>query len=270
MLLQLRYASKEDVPQEYLALYEEKGGEWVLTGVAGIKTQEDVDRLSESLRKEREDHKETKRTLAKFGELDPDETLSKLDRIEELEAASGGKLDETKINEMVETRLRSKTAPLERQIKALETELGDSKQSLEEYQKKDTRRTIHDQIRKAAITAKIRDTAVDDALMIGEHVFELDESGKAVTRDGVGVTPGVDPTVWFSENTRTRPHWWPETRGANARGGDGSGGGGVNPFSAEAWNMTEQGKLVTEDRARAEQMAKSAGTSIGGPRPQTK
>jgi hypothetical protein len=34
--------------------------------------------------------------------------------------------------------------------------------------------------------------------------------------------------------------------------------------------MTEQGRMIKENRAKAEQMAKSAGTTIGGGRPKPK
>lgn len=264
-----QYDSYDSIPAAVRHLYREKDGKWVLIGAGEIKSVEDVNRLQESLRKEREDHKDTKKKLSRFGDMDADDVLEKLDRIEELEAAAGGKIDEEKINQMVETRLKSKTAPLERKIGQLESDLKEKDTSLADYQQKDRRRTIHDHIRKAASGAKIRDTAVEDALLIGEHVFDIDESGNVVTKDNVGVTPGINAEVWFTEVKQTRPHWWPESKGAGARGGDG-GAGGTNPFSADNWNLTEQGRLIKEDRSKAEQMAKSAGTSIGGPRPQAK
>lgn len=264
-----QYDSYDSIQAAVRHLYREKDGKWVLIGAGEIKSAEDVSRLQESLRKEREDHKDTKKKLSRFGDMDADEVLEKLDRIEELEAAAGGKIDEEKINQMVETRLKSKTGPLERKIGQLENDLKEKDSSLAEYQQKDRHRTIHDHIRKAATGAKIRDTAVEDALLIGEHVFDIDESGNVVTKDNIGVTPGITAEVWFTEVKQTRPHWWPESKGAGARGGDG-GVGGTNPFSADGWNLTEQGRLIKEDRSKAEQMAKSAGTSIGGPRPQAK
>jgi hypothetical protein len=44
----------------------------------------------------------------------------------------------------------------------------------------------------------------------------------------------------------------------------------VNPWTADNWNMTEQGKIYTSDPSRAEQLAKAAGTTVGGPRPAKK
>jgi hypothetical protein len=262
------YDNYDSIPSAVRHLYRQVGEKWCIISAGEIKTSEDVTRVQEGLRKEREDHKATKRKLAQFNDMDPDEVLEKLDRIEELEAAAAGKIDESKINEMVETRIKSKTAPLERHIQKLTQEKGELESQVGEFQGKERRRTIHDHIRKAATAAKIRDTAVDDALLVGENVFEVDESGRVVTKDGVGVTPGVEAAVWLTEVRQTRPHWWPESHGVGARGGDGGNGSGANPFTKENWNLTEQGRLIKQDRARAEQMAKSAGTNIGGPRPE--
>jgi hypothetical protein len=78
--------------------------------------------------------------------------------------------------------------------------------------------------------------------------------------------------VWLTEMQAKRPHWWGTTSGGGSRGNNGSGGppSGNNPFSREHWNMTEQGKLIRTNRVRAEQLAKSAGTKIGGGMPALK
>ena len=264
--LQLSYATKEEIPAGYEDLYTQQGDKFNLTGVTGVKTQADIDRVQEALRKEREDHKAAKTALAAFTGMNPEEVRTKLDRLEELELANGGKLDEAKINEIADARVRSKTAPLERQIQTLTNQLAEKEKAVGEYTQREKTRAIHDHIRTAAGKAKLRDTAVEDALFLGERVFDVNESGEVVTRDGVGVTPGVNAEVWLSEQQEKRPHWWPESTGVGAKGG--SGGSGVsNPFSHDGWNLTLQGQMVRENRTKAEQMAKAAGTTIGGQRP---
>ncbi len=268
-LLAVSYESDTDIPSEYLSLYSERNGKWVLTGVAGIKTDEDVQRLQDSLRKEREDHKATKQKFAAFNGLDANEVQAKLDRIDELEAAAGGKIDEVKLNEMVETRLRSRTAPLERKVTQLEQQLQERDGVVKELTQKEKTRRIHDHIRKAATTAKLRETAVEDAIVLGERILDINENGDVVTRDNVGVTPGVGVDVWLTEVQTSRPHWWGESVGAGARGGAGLGNIS-NPFTHENWNLTAQGALLKTNRAKAEQLAKAAGTTIGGPKPAPK
>lgn len=268
-VLKVSYATEDEIPTAYRDLFTEQSGKFILTGVQGIKTQADVDRLQDSLRKEREDHKKTKSLLSGFEGLDADEIRAKLDRFAELEAAAGGKLDEAKINEMVEARLNSRTAPLQREITKLKETLGERETVVAELTTREKTRKIHDHIRQAASKAKLRDSAIEDALLIGERVMDIDESGNVVTREGVGATPGINAEVWLTEQQNIRPHWWPDSVSPGAKGGGGALSG-KNPFSAEHWNMTEQGRLVTENRTKAEQMAASAGTTIGGPRPAPK
>ena len=260
------YASADLIPTEVRHLYRDDGDKWILLGASEIKTPDDVLRVQEGLRKERTDHKAAKSRLALFGNLHPEDVPAKLDRFDELEAASGGQIDETKLGEMVEVRLRAKTAPLERQIATLTTERDEFQGQVSVFEERDVTRTIHDKIRVAAMDGKVQNTAIADALAAGSAVFQIDELGNVVTRDNVGVTPGIDPSVWLTEMKATRPHWWPESRGVGANGGKGSTGG-VNPFSADGWNMTEQGVMVRTDRNKADQMARAAGTTVGGQRP---
>jgi hypothetical protein len=67
-----------------------------------------------------------------------------------------------------------------------------------------------------------------------------------------------------------KPHWWPMSRGGGAGGGQGLGDMINNPWSADSWNMTAQGRLYNENPTRAKQLAEAAGTTIGGPRPKPK
>jgi hypothetical protein len=106
-------------------------------------------------------------------------------------------------------------------------------------------------------------------LLLSDRVFEVEEgTNRVVTKDNVGVTPGIDPSVWFTDIQKTRPHWWGPSQGGGAGGNRGGAGDtSVNPFSHANWNLTEQGRLVQADRAKADQLAKAAGTTVGGPRP---
>jgi hypothetical protein len=132
---------------------------------------------------------------------------------------------------------------------------------------REKQRLIHDAVRSAAIASKMIDTAVDDALTLAERMLTITDDGKVVTKEGVGVTPDSDPTVWLSEIQTKRPHWWPMSQGGGARGSGGGGGGVTNPWKASSWNLTEQGRILREDEARADRMAAAAGTTVGGPKP---
>jgi hypothetical protein len=264
------YASLDLIPTEVKHLFHEADGKWVLLRSSEIKTPDDVARVQEGLRKEREDHKETKKKLHQFNGLDPNEIHEKLDRFEELEAVAAGKLDDTKINDMVESRIKSRLAPLERQVGTLNQEKEALTNEITAYQTKEKRRAIRDHIRKAGTELKVRSTALEDAMLIGESVFDVLEGGTVVTKEGSDTTPGVDAMEWLTEQKLVRPHWWPESQGVGANGGNGGGGGINNPFTRENWNMTEQGRMVRMDRTKADMMAKAAGTTVGGGIPPAK
>lgn len=258
----------DEVDSSFHSLYTEKNGKFVLTGIEGVKTQEDIDSVTRALNNEKAAHKKTKEKFSVLGDRDIEEVVSLLDKIPELEAAAKGGNDQEKINELVEAKIRTKLAPLERERDQLKKRIEESENVIAQFNAKERQRSIHDAVRSAATSAKVLPEALEDALMLAERVFDVDESGSVVTRDSVGVTPGIDPAVWLTEIQQKRPHWWAPSQGGGSRGSNVNGAGGaMNPWSKEGWNMTEQGKVYRENPQRAEQLAKSAGTSIGGPRP---
>lgn len=271
MALKIVHDTVDEIDEPFRPLYSERDGKYVLTGVEGYKTQADIDRLQGALTKERNDHKAVKERYAVFGETDPAEILAKLDKYPELEAAAEGKLDETKINELADSRLRVKLAPVERERDQFKTKAETFAAENEQLKNTLRSRDIKDNVLSALIKAKVIDTAHEDALILADRVFEVAEDGTVTTKDGVGVTPGISPEAWLQEMQAKRPHWWPASEGGGAKGGNGGGGGFANnPWSHDHWNMTEQGRIMNQDRQKAEQMAKSAGTSIGGPKPAPK
>lgn len=263
--------SLDEVDEKYHDLYTERDGKFELTEVVGMKTEADVTRLQQGLAKERNDHKQAKTKLAAFGDLNPDDVRAQLDRIPELEAAATGKLDDTVVNKMVETRLASKLAPLQRELDNTKKALGEKDELISTFQSRDKHRSIADEVSRAGKKLAIQDTALEDAILLAERTFEVDEDGNVVTKADIrGVTPGVSAEVWMTDMQNKRPHWWGTSAGGGASGQRGSGGAVTNPWTAENWNMTEQGKILVANRTKAEQLAKSAGTTIGGGKPTPK
>lgn len=275
MALEAIHKAIDDIPEEYRPLYSERNGQFELTGIAGVKTQADVDRLTVAIDKERTDHKETKAKLTPWGEMDFEATQKSLDRIPELEAAAGDKgIDEEKMNELVEGRITTRLAPIERENATLKTQLGEATEVIGDFRNKETKRTIHDSVRAACIESKVLDVAHEDALFLAERVFEIrEDDGKVVTKDGVGVTPGILAQDWLTEMGTKRPHWWAPSEGGGAGGGGGGGipGGGKNPWAADNWNITNQSLYAKEHGTeKAMATAKAAGSSLGAIHPPVK
>lgn len=272
MALKVVHDSLEEIPEAQQELYSEQGGKFVLTGISGVKTQDDITRLQTSLNKEREDHKTTKSSLALWADMDHEDVVKKLDRFTELETAAADKVDDSKLEEMAEARARTRLAPIERENKKLLAENTDLKDSIGGYKKREIKRKVGDTVTSALVDAKIIDAARSDALLLAQNTFEVTEDGQVLTREGSGVTVGLDPKLWLEEIMPKRPHWLPGSQGGGARGsGAGAGGTSDNPWTDANWNLTQQGKVIKEHGdEKAERMAKAAGSFIGATSPPKK
>jgi len=262
---------QEEIPETYRELYTEKDGKWELTGIEGVKTPQDVARVQASLDKERKDHKDAKAKLAEWDGWNKEEVQGKLDRIEELEAAAAGKLDEAKIDELANKRAegisKTKVAPLERQIRGLEKERDELKESNGSLTEVVHRREREDVVRPVMRELKIVPEHEDDVLLYAERHLQRGDDGSYSVRDGLnGLTPGATPKDWLTELAAKRPGWLPGSRGGPGRPGSGPLGGGIsgdNPWGADHWNKTKQAQFVREHgKEKAEQAARSAGSSL--------
>jgi hypothetical protein len=253
--------SIDDLPEELKSEYVQGADGKFTLQVTGMKTQADFDRVQGALTKERTDHSALKtRIKDHFGEEKFEDVRAKLDRIPELEAAAEGKMDDEKINQIVEGRLRTKLAPIERERDQLKSQVAEKDGKIGELTAAEKRRTIRDAVREAATKAKVAPEALDDALMLGDAILEVrEDDGKVVVKDNVGFTPGIEPSVLFTDLQSKKPHWFGPSGGGGANGNRGGGVGGTNPFTGDNWNMTEQGKLMRSDPAKADQLARAAG-----------
>jgi hypothetical protein len=267
MALKRILESLDGVPEPLHDEYEEKDGKFYLKPIEGLKPVEEFNVVHRALSKEREEHKTTKTKLVSFGDLNPDEVRAQLDQIEELRVLAEGKVDDAKINQLVESRLRVKLAPVERERDQLKTQNLELGQTVETFKGRDRTRTIVDAVQQAARAAKVVDTAIEDVTILAERMFDV-QDGTVVTKDNVGVTPGMDPASWLTDMLQKRPHWLPPSKGGGGRQGNGEGG--ANPWSANAWNMTEQGRVYKADPAKAERLAKAAGSKVGAISPPEK
>lgn len=250
---------------------DEKSGKFVLD-MTNADQHPRVRLLKDEAAQHRIKARDAENQLKPFKELgDITKVREQLDRIPELEQLAEGKVDDKKIDGLVETRLRTKLAPVERERDQWKTKATELEGTVQGFTAKERQRTIHDAMRGAIKKSKgFEAHAEEDALLYADRVFEVDEAGNVVTKDGVGVTPGITPADWLSEMQPKRPHWWGPSGGLGAPGNRGTINSGNNPWSAENWNLSEQGKILRENRQRAEQLATLAGTKVGGGKPPAK
>lgn len=276
-MLELIYDNEGDIPEGFASLYTEKDGKWVLTGVKGMKTQADVDRASQAKQREVDAHKETKKKLAAFqdafGELDEDGIHELADEVDGLRAGGKGlKEGSPEFEAAVEKAAARKTGPLERQITTLTREKTEAEQARDAAQAEIKTGKIKDAVREQLTALKVLPEAQEDALMYAERLFDVAEDGAIVTKDGVGVTPGLTAKDWLSDLKGKKPHWWPASEGAGSGGGGGRGGGSAdNPWSKAGWNLTRQGAYIREHGEEAgARMAQAAGSKVGAMTPPEK
>jgi len=258
MGLKAKVEKIEDVDAALQPFYVEKDGAFHLQ-VEGMKTEADVRSLQEALRKERENHKAVKDRLGLLGDRKIEDVLTILDKVPELEAAAAGKLDETKLNEIVETRIKTRLAPVEREKSQIAKRLEELTTLVSTYETRERTRSIQDAVRESIAKQQgFQPSAVEDALLFAERMLEVNEDGKVTTKDNVGVTPGVDAAVWLTEMQAKKSHWWGTTSGGGAAGSSRTAPGTGNPWSKASWNVTEQMRIMKENPTRAEQLKKSA------------
>lgn len=262
--LELVYTSEEDIPENAKEYYSQEGDQWVLTGVNG-GGKKNIDRLQTALEKERKDHKEVKTKFSKVKDLDLEEVLQRYNEYEELKIRAE-KIDDGKIEELVNVRIKNKLAPLEREREELKNKVVTFENEVQELRTKETNRKIKGSLSKAAIAAKVINEAIGDVEEIGSRLFEVTEDGQVIARDGVGVTPGITPEMWLQDIVDKKPYWFAPNVGGGASGSRGGAGGGKNPWSAEGWNLTEQGKILRESPEKAQRMASMHGVDIKSPK----
>ena len=272
MTIKAIYSNQDEIPENLRDYYQEREGRYQLVQIEGLKTDADIARLQRALDSEKSERARIKDQFEGILKgKKPEELLSILDRIPELEAAASGKIDEEKLSSIVESRLKTKIAPVERQLDQTRALLQEAESKLDTYAQKEIKRAVHDSVRQAAQRLKVVDSAQEDVLMLSERMFEVNSDGSVTVKDGVGHTPGINADVWLMEMQQKRPHWWPPSQGGGARGSSGGGGFPQNPWSSEHWNLTKQGEVIRLHGAeKAEQMAASAGTKVGVLRPPVK
>ena len=167
------YEKKEDIPADFESLYSERDGKWELTGVEGIKTEADIERIHEGLRKEREEHAAAKAELA-TARKDLATAQDELKVYKDKGIDPNAEPEPPKHEDLV------KLARYERELADANKALSDKVAELEALQSTVTRGTIKDQLRQSA-AKYIREDARDREIDILADMFELSD-GKPLTK----------------------------------------------------------------------------------------
>lgn len=298
MTMQYTLASLDHLDEALHSHYTEQDDGTFVLSIEGhnFKTEEDVTRVQEALRKERDNHKETKTKLRafgtidadglsdklarleEFGELDPGEVQDKLDKFVEMEAVfdADGNLKDEKIEALVNARAETRVKKAEREKERdvtkmqkerdeLKTQLDDANSQITVLRNENIKRSISGEIGGAIDAIEgFLPAAKKDAIALGEALFHI-EDNKVVARDSSGLETGTTPKDWLMASKETRPYWFGESKGGGSRPGRGTEStvGSDNPWSKDQWNFTQQSRIMRESPEKAEKLAKAVGSRVG-------
>ena len=267
-MLKAIYNSSEEIPAEFAGLYEERNGAFELQ-VEGMKTAGDIERLQTALSNERSAHKDTRGKYGWVGDLTNDEVQNLRDAQEDLshqlENRPAGLSDE-QVEERAERLAARQMRGVERQLAELQTEKSSYLNAISLHEAAAAQRSIRDSVDSALSgdnSIAIVNSAKEDIIPFAERIMTLNERGESVTRDGVGFEPGLSfgEVLADLKATGRRSHWFPGNTGAGASGSASAGTNlGSNPFAGTP-NLTEIGKAVKADPAKAKLLAKAAGVN---------
>lgn len=276
MKLKRVYDTQADIPEAYRDLFTERGGRYEMTEVEGIAPAESVERLEGSIKAERDKTKSTERELAGFKAIgrtaeELTQDLAERDELKaKVDAGAGDKWDQEKFDQAVATRVQIEVGPKDREIDDLKGKLTTAETSVVDLSGKIQRATVTRHISDAALAAKCVGTAVEDIVAIGLGLFSVNDDGEVVTAVDGPVPAGLTVAQWIESRRDKSGHWWPSSVSAGAKGGDGPGGFGNNPWTEAHWNVTDQNKQFLADASKAKQMAEAAGVKIGSTAPLVK
>ena len=192
--------------------------------------------------------KQTKESLERWGDLDPDQVkgmLAKFENNEDMKLLAEGKADE-----VVNRRLEKAQAKFKSEVDALTGEKKTYEQKLSKAEE-----TIRDLMIDSKVVSAFHgqqglDGAVPDIVLRAKSVFRI-EDGEVIARgvDGkllVGKGGAMTIQEWVDSLKESAPHLFPGSGGGGAGSGGREGGGGVDEAMAAAaasGNMKEYRRL---------------------------
>ena len=243
MALKNKYAKAEEIPAELKSFYVERDGAWLLDS----ERNEELRQTNITVMKERD------ALLKRFEGIDPDAVRQLADEKRKLEEAAQLKAGE--FEKVLAARLKDfqdkNLTPMQARAEAAEKRLAVV--------------MIDDAVRDAALKRGVIPSALPDVMARARVALRLVD-GQVRVYDGENLVMGKDgvtPMIsaeWVDALASSAAHLFQANAGGGAAGSGsrGAGGGVVNPFRKETWNLTEQVKLQMRDPGLAARLQASA------------
>lgn len=264
----------DDVPENLHEFYVEKDGKFVLD-LDGTDSHPDVAALKNALERQKTERRKVadeltklKDRLAKIPEdFDADAYATAMAELEELRTNPNRKPDEKERQELAAAR---KT--LEQKIANMEKAHAEAitKKDVEIKKRDDKIKSvlIDDGLTKALVEAGVSKEYMKAAkALLRQDCDVIEDEGdyKAIVKSDMGeMEIGKYVSDWVASDEGKV--FVPPAKGSDSSNNNSNKTriitGEKNPWSKEHWNLTLQGKILREDRTKAEKLAKAAGKTI--------
>lgn len=261
--------SLDDVDSRFHELYSqltdgEHSGKYVLSGVeTGYKQTDALNKEAGKyrlqLREANTKLEEANTKLSAWGDMNPEDVKTKVDRVAELEESAKGKVPEAKLNELAEARAVAKMAPLQRELQQTKDKLTTADKSLSEYKTREETGKILDELRLHGkdFDERAFATGKSPLSLVALNTFRVDEQGNVVAKEGSGFTAGLPLSECVGTLLEQNPFFGKSSQGSGSQGsGYTPGQRGTSVFQSD--NLTARFKLQKENPAEYDRQWKDA------------
>lgn len=269
----------DEVPENFHPWYveaEDGKHRFLVDGVAPKEKFEEFRTNNTELNK-RLAEMERQMTVYRTINEDPDKLRQDYETLQKLQQRFKDKelIEKEGFEKAVEQRTSEMKSASEAQIRALSEALNKTAAERDSAIAENERIIIHRAITDAVLAAGVVPAAIPDILdRAARDGWSLNEKKQPIMmRNGAPVfgENGVDaltPKEWANRGLRDTAPWFFNKADGTGASGSNIPGAPVNPWTAENWNLTKQGEYIQkEGMAKAEAMARSAGTTVNAIHP---
>jgi hypothetical protein len=265
----------EEIPESLRPWYVEgEDGQSMRLLVDGVAPKSKLEEFRDNNKELNQRLAEAERQMTVYRALaeDPDKLKQEYERLQKLEQRFKNKelIESEGFEKAVEQRTAEMKSASEGQIRVLSEALNKRESELQAALRENEQIIISRALTDAALAAGVVPAAIPDVLSRGtrdgwvlneKKVPIMMRNGEIVFGDNA-VDP-LTPREWASRTLRDSAPWFFNQASGTGASGANIAGGSINPWTATHWNVTKQSEFMQKEGiAKAEQMAKAAGSSL--------
>jgi hypothetical protein len=236
MALKAKLDSLEGLPDGVAEFYQQTESGYELA-VEGMVSKDTVDQF-------RDNNIKLQKDMAKLSKVVQSVDLDEYKQLKEREQAQKDQelIEAGKVDELVHARTERLRTDLENQMKAALSEAETANQKANQYKQERDSFFINQRLSKAAVSAGVRETAIEDVMNRANQVWRLDpETKDLMPMQGDQIVYGKKGTPltveeWYGSLEEQAPHLFKSSSGGGASGGVGVAGRKVSMYNQEGMN----------------------------------